>query len=206
MLDKPAPDSWTSLGMFPPRRDPTRVMDTTVVPWPLHRKRESVINTDLLAYLLAAAVKWSGLPGMPVDQLPPIEMVSAAYISSEVCPDSKEGCSNLVAIFDTEHYVILVRDTLDMEKAFDNSFLVHELVHVLQFRSRGPDIFKDCPTSMRTEAEAYKAQNAYLKREGQFARFGEVLRFTTCAGRQDALLQREIMLEPNSPAPGQTNN
>ena len=162
------------------------------------------MNADLLAYLLAAAVKLSGLPGMPVDQLPPIRIVSAGYISSEVCPDDKAGCGNLVALFDTEHYVILVRDTLDMEKTLDNSFLLHELVHVLQFKSRGPDIFKDCPTSMRTEAEAYKAQNAYLKREGQFARFGEILRFTTCAEKQDAL--REIMMAPTAGAPGQAGN
>ena len=169
-------------------------------------KRDSVINTELLAYLLAAAVKCSGLPGLPVERLPPIEIVSAEVISSEVCPDDKEGCGNLAAIFDTEHYVILVRDTLDMEKALDNSFLLHELVHVLQWTSRGPDIFKDCVASMRTEAEAYRAQNAYLKREGQFARFGEVLRFTTCARLQDAPFRRQTMVEPYFGPPGQANN
>ena len=163
-----------------------------------------MINPDLLAYLLAAAVKFSGLPGLPVEKLPPIQSVSAEYISSEVCPDDKDGCSNLVAIFDTEHYLILVRNTLDMEKALDNSFLLHELVHVLQLKARGPDIFKDCLASMRTEAEAYRAQNAYLKREGQFARFGEILRFTTCA--LDAPFLRQTMVEPNVGAPAQPSN
>lgn len=163
-----------------------------------------MITPDLLAYLLAAAVKWSGLPGIPVEKLPPIQIVSAEYISSQVCPEDKDGCGNLAAIFDTERYAILVRDTLDMEKTLDNSFLLHELVHVLQLKSHGPDIFKDCLASMRTETEAYRAQNAYLKREGQFARFGEILRFTTCA--QDAPFLREIMVEPSLGAPGQASN
>ena len=157
-----------------------------------------MINADLLVYLLTAAVKFSGLPAIPVAQLPPIQVVPAEYISSKVCPDEKNGCTNLVAIFDTDDYVILVRDSLDLETTFDNSFLLHELVHVLQFKSRGSDIFKDCLTSVRTESEAYKAQNTYLQKEGQFARFGEGLRFTTCEGQQDVLSLREIMAEPNS--------
>jgi hypothetical protein len=156
-----------------------------------------VINANLLAYLLSAAVKFSGLPAIPVAQLPPIRLVSTEDISNKVCPDDKNRCANLVAIFDTADYVILVRDSLDLESTFDNSFLVHELVHVLQFKSRGADIFKDCPTSIRTESVAYKAQNAYLQREGQFARLGEGLRFATCDGQQDTLSLREIMVEPN---------
>jgi hypothetical protein len=157
----------------------------------------TVIYANLLAYLLSAAVKFSGLPAIPIGQLPPIRLVSAEYISSKVCPDDKNRCANLVAIFDTADYVILVRDSLDLDITFDNSFLVHELVHVLQFKSRGADIFKDCPTSIRTESEAYKAQNAYLQQEGQFARLGEGLRFATCGGQPDALSLREIMVGPN---------
>lgn len=157
-----------------------------------------MINADLLVYLLTAAVKLSGLPAIPVAQLPPIQIVPVEYISSKVCPDKKSGCRTLVAVFDTDDYVILVGDSLDLETTLDNSFLLHELVHVLQFKARGSEIFKDCPTSIRTESEAYKAQNAYLQKEGQFARFGEGLRFATCEGQQDALSLREIMVEPNS--------
>lgn len=146
-----------------------------------------MLDLNLLAYLLAAAVKLSGLPAIPVAKLPPIQAVPAEYISSKVCSNEKSRCANLVAVFDTVDYVILVRDSLDMETALDNSFLLHELVHVLQFKSRGPDIFKDCSTSIRTESEAYKAQNAYLQNEGQFARFGEGLRFISCEGKPDAL-------------------
>lgn len=160
-----------------------------------------VIDANLLAYLLGAAVKFSGLPAIPAAQLPPIRSVPAEYISSKVCPDEKNGCKGLVAVFDTDDYVILVRDSLDLETTFDNSFLLHELVHVLQFKSRGADIFKDCPTSIRTESEAYRAQNAYLRHEGQFARFGEGLRFASCEGQQAVLSLREMMAESNPRSP-----
>lgn len=156
-----------------------------------------MVDYELLAYLLAAAVKLSGLPGIPVEHLPPVHVMSAELLSKQVCPDDPGGCTNLVAVFETNDYEILVRDSLDLENAMDNSFLLHELVHVLQYKANGEAIFKDCPTSMRTESEAYKAQNAYLKREGQFARFGEVLSFTSCAGVQDTFFTREIMVEPN---------
>lgn len=156
-----------------------------------------MIDSELLVFLLAAAVKHSGLPAVPVNDLPPIHVVPAAIIAGKVCPENPGGCTNLVATFETDEYVILIRDTLDLETAMDNSFLLHELVHVLQYKARGAEIFKDCPTSMRTETEAYKAQNAYLKKEGQFARFGEVLSFTSCAGEQNTFFTRDLMIEPN---------
>lgn len=156
-----------------------------------------MLNLDLLAYLLVAAVKLSGLPAIPVSTLPPIRMVPAESISDKVCSNEKSRCANLVAVFDTADYVILVRDSLDMEAALDNSFLLHEIVHVLQFKARGADIFKDCTTSIRTENEAYRAQNAYLQSEGQFSRFGEGLRFIACEGKQDVLSLPEIMAVPN---------
>lgn len=160
-----------------------------------------MLNANLLAYLLTAAVKFSGLPAVPLAQLPPIRAVPAESISSKVCPGEKSACTSLVAVFDTDEYVIWVRDSLDLETALDNSFLLHELVHVLQFKTRGSDIFKDCLTAIRTESEAYQAQNAYLKKEGQFARFGEGLRLATCEGQPDALSLREILLGPNSRSP-----
>lgn len=161
----------------------------------------SVIDANLLAYLLSAAVKFSGLPAIPVGQLPPIRLVPPEDIASKVCPDEKNRCAGLVAVFDTDGYVILVRDSLDLETTFDNSFLLHELVHVLQFKSRGAAIFSNCRTAIRTESEAYKAQNAYLQHEGQFARFGEGLRFATCGAQQDALSLRDMMVAPGRGSP-----
>jgi hypothetical protein len=139
------------------------------------------MDSALIAFLLDMAVKFTGLPAIPVDALPPFQPVSRGEMQRRVCPEAAPGCGAIVALFDTEGYRILYLDSLDPQNPADNSFLVHELVHVLQFRQRGDAIYADCPALLRTEGEAYRAQNAYLKREGQLMRVGEVLRFTTCA-------------------------
>ena len=54
-------------------------------------------------------------------------------------------------------------------------------------------ISKELNVQIKTETEAYRAQNAYLKKEGQFLRFGETLAFTTCAGSQNTFFTPEIM-------------
>ena len=135
----------------------------------------------LITFLLDMAVKFSGLPPIPLDQLPAFERVSPEQMQAEVCPEAPIACRSIVAVFDTERYRILFLDSLDLEKSADNSFLVHELVHALQYRQRGEAIYADCRALLATEQQAYDAQNGYLKREGQFMRVGEVLRFTTCA-------------------------
>lgn len=150
-------------------------------------------SPDLLAYLLAAAVRLSGLPAIEPEQLPPVQMVDRPQLSATICPGETNQCTNIVAIFDTDGNRILVRDDLDLENATDNSFLVHELVHVLQFRSQGDAIFRDCVTTKATETVAYQVQNAYLRKEGQFARFGEALAFMTCAGDQNTFFTPEIL-------------
>lgn len=139
------------------------------------------MDSALLAFLLDMAVKFSGLPAMPVEQLPPMRAVSSRDMRRIVCADDPASCRNLQAVFDTEGYRILYLDTLELENASDNSFLVHELVHVLQYRRDGDAIYADCRALLRTESQAYRAQNAYLQREGQLLRVGDMLRFTTCA-------------------------
>lgn len=139
------------------------------------------MDTALVAFLLDMAVKFSGLPPIPVDALPAFQPVSRAEMQRRVCPEAAPGCGAIVALFDTDQYRILYLEQLDLDNAADNSFLVHEIVHVLQFRQRGESIYADCSALLRTEGQAYRAQNAYLRREGQLMRVGEVLRFTTCA-------------------------
>ncbi len=151
---------------------------------------------DLLAYLLAAAIRFSALPGIDAEQLPPVRIVTPAELSLAICPEAPTGCTNIVAAFETGQNVIFVRDDLDLENTVDNSFLLHEVVHVLQFRAKGEAIFQDCLTTKRTETLAYQVQNAYLKKEGQFARFGEALAFMTCAGEQNTFFTPEILGPP----------
>jgi hypothetical protein len=139
------------------------------------------MDTALITFLLDLAVKFTGLPAIPVEALPPFQPVSRAEMQRRVCPEAAPGCGAIVALFDTDHYRILYLEQLDPESPADNSFILHEIVHVLQYRQGGDAIFADCSTMLRTEGQAYRAQNAYLRREGQLMRVGEVLRFTTCA-------------------------
>lgn len=134
--------------------------------------------------------------------LPPVRVLHEVEIAALVCPKDPEHCEGIVATFETERYEILIRDSLNLENPADNSFLLHEIVHVLQWKARGDAIFKDCPEALRTEIEAYRVQNAYLKREGQFLRFGEMLMFTTCAAGTNTLFPRDILLEPKADFPG----
>ena len=99
------------------------------------------ISAELIARLLAATVQFSGLPAIDVADLPPVERVTAAELSKKMCPESPEKCGSVAALFDTETYRIYLRDTLDLATPMDNSFLVHELTHVLQFKQYGDAYF-----------------------------------------------------------------
>lgn len=155
-----------------------------------------MVDSALLAYLLSAAVQLSGYPTVTIDELPEIRMVSRTVLRAEICPAASDGCDDLAAIFDTNSYRILIRDDLDLERASDNSFLVHELVHVLQYKLYGESIFDGCARTMRTENEAYRAQNLYLKREGQFLRYGEMLAFMACGQEDGTTSGSAIRLQP----------
>lgn len=140
------------------------------------------MDSALIAFLLDMAVKFTGLPPIPVEALPAFQPVSRAEMQRLICPEEAPGCGAIVALFDTDHYRILYLAQLDPDNPADNSFLIHEIVHVLQYHQKGEAIYADCTTLLQTEGQAYRAQNAYLRREGQLMRVGEVLRFTTCAG------------------------
>ena len=140
------------------------------------------MDTALIAFLLDMAVKFTGLPPVPVEALPSFQAVSRAEMQARICPEEVSGCGAIVALFDTDQYRILYLEQLDPENPADNSFLIHEIIHVLQYHQKGEAIYADCTTLLQTEGQAYRAQNAYLRRAGQLMRVGEVLRFTTCAG------------------------
>jgi len=141
------------------------------------------MDASLIAFLLDFAVKFSELPAVAPSDLPPIRAVSRSEMRALACDDAQAACDQIVALFDAEHYVIVYLQTLDLESAEDNSFLLHELVHVLQFRSRGASMYENCNALLQTEAQAYRAQNAYLRREGRLMQVGAMLGATTCAAR-----------------------
>lgn len=152
-------------------------------------------DSTLLAYLLSAAASLSGYPAPAVDDLPPIVRMSVGEMRRQVCGDGQRSCANLAALFDSDGRRILLRDDLDLDNPGDNSFLVHELVHVLQHRQRGERTFAGCHETLRSEREAYLVQNRYLKREGAFLRFGEGLAFMRCADVQPTSASGEVTLD-----------
>jgi len=139
------------------------------------------MDASLIAFLLELAVKFTGLPAVPVDQLPPLRAVSRAEMRAIACGDAPAGCGEVVALFDADRYGIFYLDMLDPQDADDNSFLLHEIVHVLQYRQSGAAMYASCDALLSTEAQAYRAQNAYLRREGRLMQVGAVLQATTCA-------------------------
>jgi hypothetical protein len=139
------------------------------------------MDSSLVAFLLALAVKFSGLPAVPEDQLPPVRAVSQDEMRTIACGDAAAACGAIVALFDADRYRIFYLDTLDLQDADDNSFLLHEIVHVLQYKQSGAAMYATCEALLETEAQAYRTQNAYLRREGRLMQVGAVLQSTTCA-------------------------
>lgn len=142
-----------------------------------------ITDQETKEYLFDKAVRLSGLPAYPTTEMPAMFLISKKDLDREVCPATPESCRNLAAVFDDLGYRILIRDDLDISsnfQAFNYSFVIHELVHSLQYRNRGPEIFNGCAAIYQTELEAYTAQDGYLKEEGEFFRAGIALKYFFC--------------------------
>jgi hypothetical protein len=135
---------------------------------------------ELLTQLLAAAIQLSGLPAIHVSELPPIVMLSRRVLNETVCSSAPVRCSGLIAAFDTQRYRIVVDEKLEFGDPDDDSFLVHEFVHVLQFRQSGSVGFTSCNAIVKSEREAYAAQDLYLREHGRPGQYGVNMRFIRC--------------------------
>lgn len=133
------------------------------------------MDTELIAWLLAFASSVSGLPAQAPEDLPPIIRLAPADLHQQVCPERPAECVGIAAYFDIPRYRILIDARLDLSQPADHSYLLHEFVHVLQFRRYGPDLFVRCEDTLRHEALAYRVQNAYLRRQGVLLRVGAAL-------------------------------
>jgi hypothetical protein len=140
----------------------------------------------LLSKLLAAAVHLSGLPAIPVNALPPIVMLTRGELNQTVCPSAPMRCAGLTAAFDTQRYRIVMDNRLDLNEPYDASFLVHEMVHVLQFMNSGSVGFTSCEAVIESERQAYSVQNAYLRENDKPGSEGAMLRFSHCPARDEA--------------------
>jgi hypothetical protein len=144
-----------------------------------------------MAYLLAAAVRLSGYPGIAIEELPVILRLPPGELAAQSCPARGEKCARVAAAFEPGDYTIYLRDTLDLEDPSDNSFLVHELVHLLQWKRDGDAVFGSCERALESEREAYRVQNAYLKQHGRLARHGHALTFASCEANPATMFGRE---------------
>lgn len=141
------------------------------------------IDEETITYLFEKAQRYSGIKDYNETILPSIYSVSKKEMGDIVCPERPFDCDRLAAVFDDIGHRILILDTFDISsnfKPFDYSFLIHEIIHVLQFAKDGPEIFKDCQAIHHTEEQAYRAQDAYLKDEGEFFRASIALKFFYC--------------------------
>ena len=106
---------------------------------------------DLLAELLSVAAALSGYEPIPVSALPPVEVVEPANLANEACPMEAGRCGGIVAYFDTDRRRILLSTRLDLDNVGDNSFVVHELVHVLEQHYNGGKAFVGCEANLRSD-------------------------------------------------------
>ncbi len=135
---------------------------------------------ETLSYLLFFASLHSGLP--PPTVLPTIQQMPRAEMMAIVCVGEPEDCPtlNLAAAFLPHTYRIVALDTFDFDnEEFDASFLVHELVHAMQYW-RDPKFLSSCESAYAAEDQAYKVQNEYLRSRGQLYVAGAAMRYFHC--------------------------
>lgn len=143
-----------------------------------------MFDFQLLADLVAVAAALSGYPVIAVDSLPRIEILAPLEFKLAVCPDNPDECNGIAAYFDEDGQAIRLVDTLDLQSPQGRSFLVHELVHVLQYHARGRIAEAGCAGNLRSEQEAYRVQNAYLRQSGRHEQYGGPIMFMRCDIRQ----------------------
>lgn len=144
---------------------------------------EKIEDKDLLNYFFTKAAKYSQITNYQFEQIPPIFRISKNELMKTVCPENPSECERLAAVFDDIGFRILIRDDFEITqnfKAFDYSFVIHEIVHSLQYLQNGPEIFNGCEAIYNSEKQAYQAQDNYLKDEGDFFRAGIALNYFYC--------------------------
>jgi hypothetical protein len=138
------------------------------------------MDAHLLAHLLSAAIRYSGLPAVEISALPEIVAMSQESITREICPHKASDCETLIALYEPTKHRVLYRNTLNLKLVKDQSFIVHELVHVLQYAQIGDKVFGSCKATMSSESQAFRAQDRFLGDSGEEFRVGSAFRFMRC--------------------------
>jgi hypothetical protein len=117
--------------------------------------------------LVAALLLWtSQATGYPAPgQAPAVELAAAAELDARFAAGgANAGGREVAALYEPARNVISLADDLDLATPLGRSYLVHELVHALQFAA-GRQAEVRCVGLL--EAEAYRAQAHYLKDQGE---------------------------------------
>jgi hypothetical protein len=139
---------------------------------------------ETMVYLYQAAISLSGLPQVELTKMPIIKQMPYEAMIAHVCKVDPDDCKNhpsIAGVFLPTTYEIVLLDSFDFDhNETDASFLVHELVHALQF-NQNSDLTATCESTLAAEKQAYQVQNSYLSHHGQLYRAGDVLRFMSCS-------------------------
>lgn len=139
---------------------------------------------ETLQWAFDKAQKFSGIQSQAPDHWKTLQiyLLTDDELSAQVCPEDPQNCHGLAGLFDTQKKIIYLREDLNPDNDMISiSFLIHEMVHSLQSETRSDDdLFGTCQKLYATEKQAYEAQDAFLKSEGQFFRAGNALRYFIC--------------------------
>ena len=142
------------------------------------------LQKETLQWTFEKAQKFSGIQSQSPDNWEKIKyyLMTAQELSAQACPEDPQNCRGLAALFETVSKTIYIREDLSPDSDMISlSFLLHEMVHSLQSETKSDDeLFGTCQKLYGTEKQAYDAQDAFLKSEGQFFRAGNALRYFIC--------------------------
>lgn len=140
---------------------------------------QATLQAELMDDLMHWTVKLSGLPSAA--SAPTITPLDAEHLVQKVCPADPGNCKLLISFYSTDEGAIFYLNTLNMNDDTDLSFLVHEMVHHLQYAVQGDSLFSTCQNISVAESQAYTVQNKYLTQFKQWRRFGDAMRYLRCA-------------------------
>jgi predicted transcriptional regulator len=145
----------------------------------------NIVEKETIHWAFQKAQLFSGIPSIVPERdwdKMSIYLLSDDELSTQVCPEDPKNCHGLVGLYDTNTKDIFLREDINPDTdMLSISFLIHEMVHKLQNELRTEDqMFSTCEKLFQTELQAYNAQDAFLKSEGQFFRAGNALKFFIC--------------------------
>lgn len=129
--------------------------------WAPEKANAEPTNCDLMSELLLFISQTADLA--TIESCPSIRAASADTLLSSVVFAHPAASHQPEAVYLPADNVILISSEIDRGGAIGRSFLVHELVHALQFQTGAADL---APCVGQLEAEAYRVQSEFLKRQG----------------------------------------